>query len=165
MEAICPLAPAQACGVDDTLAACWLCTLARSVAGPAGGACAGCFCWGGMHPHRKLVQTGSQDQAESGHAQENQAFSIRIEAPQDIRDLVDRFLDLKRYQQVLDLDGVELLRLLELSETQMRGLLATQRIFHTADRSDAAGRLDASRWHSRGGHHHRTGPAHTHCGT
>ena len=58
---------------------------------------------GGNASSQKLVQTGSQDQAESGHAQENQAFSIRIEAPQDIRDLVDRFLDLKRYQQVLDL--------------------------------------------------------------
>ena len=84
---------------------------------------------GGNASSQKLVQTGSQDQAESGHAQENQAFSIRIEAPQDIRDLVDRFLDLKRYQQVLDLDNVELLRLLELSETQMRGLLATQGYF------------------------------------
>ena len=84
---------------------------------------------GGNASSQKLVQTGSQDQAESGHAQENQAFSIRIEAPQDVRALVERFLELKRYQQVPDLDNVELLRLLELSETQMRGLLATQGYF------------------------------------
>ncbi len=70
-----------------------------------------------------------QDTADAGDAQAGQAFSIRIEAPQDIRDLVDRFLDLKRYQQVSDLDNVELLRLLELSEIQMRGLLATQGYF------------------------------------
>ena len=57
------------------------------------------------------------------------SFSIRIDAPTEIRALVNRFLELKRYQQVPDLDNVELLRLLELSETQIRSLLATEGYF------------------------------------
>lgn len=80
-------------------------------------------------PQQEQAAVERQDTAAAGHAQGGLAFSIRIEAPQDIRDLVNRFLDLKRYQQVSDLDNVELLRLLELSEIQMRGLLATQGYF------------------------------------
>ena len=58
-----------------------------------------------------------------------QSFTIQIQAPSAIRSLVDRFLDLKRYQQVPDLDNAELQRLLELSDTQIRNLLATQGYF------------------------------------
>lgn len=58
-----------------------------------------------------------------------QSFTIQIQAPSEIRSLVDRFLDLKRYQQVPDLDNAELQRLLELSDTQIRNLLATQGYF------------------------------------
>ena len=58
-----------------------------------------------------------------------QSFTIQIQAPSEIRSLVDRFLNLKRYQQVPDLDNAELQRLLELSDTQIRNLLATQGYF------------------------------------
>ncbi|MDO5652801.1 MAG: BamA/TamA family outer membrane protein [Brachymonas sp.] len=57
------------------------------------------------------------------------SFTIRIEAPAEVRSLVDRFLELKRYQRVPDLDDVELRRLLELSEQQIRRLLATEGYF------------------------------------
>ncbi|MDO4769825.1 MAG: hypothetical protein Q4A11_05605, partial [Brachymonas sp.] len=59
------------------------------------------------------AQEPVQEQAPS--ASNGPSFAIRIQAPSDIRSLVNRFLDLKRYQQVPDLDNAELLRLLELS--------------------------------------------------
>lgn len=62
-------------------------------------------------------------------ARSGASFAIRIQAPADIRSLVNRFLELRRYQQVPDLDNAELLRLLEMSETQIRSLLATQGYF------------------------------------
>lgn len=70
--------------------------------------------------------------AESQESQERRvqtSFRIRIEAPSDIRNLVERYLELKRYQQVPDLDDVELHRLLDLAEVQIRRLLATQGYF------------------------------------
>ena len=79
------------------------------------------------------AQTPTQQPEQQEQAAANSAsgpsFAIRIQAPSNIRSLVNRFLDLKRYQQVPDLDNAELLRLLELSETQIRSLLATQGYF------------------------------------
>ena len=57
------------------------------------------------------------------------AFTIRVEAPADIRSMVTRFLDLKRYQKVPDLDNAELGRLMERSEIQIRQMLGTQGYF------------------------------------
>lgn len=73
--------------------------------------------------------TVSDDARAASGLASGPSFAIRIQAPNDIRSLVNRFLDLKRYQQVPDLDNAELLRLLELSETQIRSLLATQGYF------------------------------------
>lgn len=60
---------------------------------------------------------------------QGQTFTIRIEAPEDIRTFVDRYLELHKYQKVSDLDAVELQRLLDLSDTNIRQLLGTQGYF------------------------------------
>ncbi len=78
---------------------------------------------------QSAAQPSEQPTAQSAAANGKPSFAIQIQAPADIRSLVNRFLDLKRYQQVPDLDNAELLRLLELSETQIRSLLATQGYF------------------------------------
>lgn len=91
-------------------------------------------------PEATAPEPTTQEQARS--ASNGLSFAIRIQAPSDIRSLVNRFLDLKRYQQVPDLDNAELVRLLELSETQIRSLLATQGYF--TPRIDQTLRADAT---------------------
>ena len=88
-------------------------------------------------PAADLAQTGaaagaeatSEDPAFSPNTQ-GKSFDIRIESPDDdIRKLLDRHLELKRYQKVSDLDDAELRQLLSNSETNIRQLLGTQGYF------------------------------------
>lgn len=53
------------------------------------------------------------------------SFDIRIEAPADIRDLLERHLQLQRYRAVSDLEDAELARLMVLAESDVRNLLGT----------------------------------------
>ena len=54
------------------------------------------------------------------------AFSLQIEAPEALRSLLARHLELQRYQSLEDLDEPEMRRLVQDAQTQARELLATQ---------------------------------------
>ena len=53
------------------------------------------------------------------------AFEVEIDAPQEIRELLQRHLELMRYRELADLDNTELARLLLAAEHNTRELLAT----------------------------------------
>ena len=53
------------------------------------------------------------------------SFDIRIEAPANIRDLLERHLQLQRYRAVTDLEDAELARLIVLADSDVRNLLGT----------------------------------------
>ena len=53
------------------------------------------------------------------------AFDIRIEAPQEIRELLERHLQLERFRAVSDMEDAELARLMLLADTDVRNLLGT----------------------------------------
>ncbi|WP_028605054.1 autotransporter assembly complex protein TamA [Ottowia thiooxydans] len=57
------------------------------------------------------------------------AFEIEVVAPDSVRELIERHNELQRYQAISDLEGVELERLLILSERNLRELLGTQGYF------------------------------------
>ncbi len=61
----------------------------------------------------------------SAPAQPAFAFDLAIEAPEDIRDLLGRHLELLRYRELTDLSDSELLRLLLEAEKNTRDLVAT----------------------------------------
>ena len=53
------------------------------------------------------------------------AFEVEIDAPQEIREVLQRHLELMRYRELADLDNTELARLLLAAEHNTRELLAT----------------------------------------
>ena len=53
------------------------------------------------------------------------AFTLSIEAPEEIKDLLERNLDVLRYRELLDLSDSELARLLLAADKDARDLLAT----------------------------------------
>ena len=53
------------------------------------------------------------------------SFDIRVEAPEDIKDLLERHLQLQRFRAVTDLEDAELARLMVLAETDVRQLVGT----------------------------------------
>ncbi len=53
------------------------------------------------------------------------SFDIRVEAPEDIKDLLERHLQLQRFRAVTDLEDAELARLMNLAETDVRQLVGT----------------------------------------
>lgn len=57
------------------------------------------------------------------------AFDLVIRAPDGLRQLLERHLELRRYRQVEDLDDAEIARLIVLAEKDARELLATQGFF------------------------------------
>ena len=57
------------------------------------------------------------------------SFDIRIEAPDDIRDLLERHLQLQRYRAVDDLEDAELAQLMVLADSDVRNLLGTMGYF------------------------------------
>ena len=54
------------------------------------------------------------------------SFQLVVRAPNELRAMLERHLELRRYQQVTDLDDAEISRLLVLAEKDARELLATQ---------------------------------------
>lgn len=54
------------------------------------------------------------------------AFTLTIEAPDDIKELLEHNLDVLRYRELLDLSDSELARLLLAADKDARDLLATQ---------------------------------------
>ena len=71
------------------------------------------------------------------------SFDIDLRAPESVRPLLDRHLELRRYREVGDLDDAELARLMLLAERDVRELVATLGFFdpkvairrETADRT------------------------------
>ncbi|MDB5856887.1 MAG: surface antigen [Ramlibacter sp.] len=57
------------------------------------------------------------------------AFDLVVRAPDALRELLERHLELRRYQQVSDLDDAEIARLVLLADKDARELLATQGYF------------------------------------
>jgi translocation and assembly module TamA len=57
------------------------------------------------------------------------AFNIDIRAPKDLRDVISRNIELRRYREVTDLDDTELARLITSAERNVRELVATQGYF------------------------------------
>ncbi len=53
------------------------------------------------------------------------AFDIRIEAPPELRGMLERHIQLQRYRAVTDLDEAELARLVVLAESDVRNLVGT----------------------------------------
>jgi translocation and assembly module TamA len=62
-------------------------------------------------------------------AQPQPAFDVEVRAPKDLRELLERHLELQRYRQVSDLDDAEIARLVVLAQKDARELLATQGYF------------------------------------
>ncbi|EJL90004.1 outer membrane protein [Polaromonas sp. CF318] len=70
------------------------------------------------------------------------AFDIAVRAPQPLKDLLDKHLELQRYRAVTDLDEAELARLIVLAERNVRNLAGTLGYFSpsiTITREGAAG--------------------------
>jgi len=57
------------------------------------------------------------------------AFDLVVRAPDPLRELLERNLELRRYREVTDLDDAEIARLIVLAEKDARELLATQGYF------------------------------------
>ena len=53
------------------------------------------------------------------------AFDISVRAPTEVRELLERHLELQRYRAVTDLDEAELARLIVLAERNVRNLMGT----------------------------------------
>lgn len=108
-------------------------------------------------PAADLAQTGaegttpaSEDPAFSPVSQ-GKSFDIRIESPDDdIRTLLERHLELKRYQKVSDLDDAELRQLLSNSETNIRQLLGTQGYFTPEIRQELQAHVASTTAEARG---------------
>jgi translocation and assembly module TamA len=67
--------------------------------------------------------------AQQSREQQQPSFDLTIRAPQPLRGLLERHLELRRYREVSDLDDAEIARLLVLAEKDARELLATQGYF------------------------------------
>src|SRR5438445_3344447 len=57
------------------------------------------------------------------------SFNIDIRAPKELKDILARDIELKRYREVADLDDAELARLIASAERNVRELVATQGFF------------------------------------
>ncbi|MEJ6022211.1 autotransporter assembly complex protein TamA [Ramlibacter sp. PS4R-6] len=67
----------------------------------------------------------------AAHAQEAQgpSFTIDVRAPRELKRLLERDMELRRYREVADLDDAELARLVSSAERNARELVATQGYF------------------------------------
>jgi translocation and assembly module TamA len=57
------------------------------------------------------------------------AFTLKIDAPDEIRSLLERHLELLRYQALSDLSDIELLRLMNTAQQDTQDLMATEGYF------------------------------------
>jgi translocation and assembly module TamA len=67
--------------------------------------------------------------AAAAEAPGRPSFDVDIRAPEQIRSLLERHLELLRYREVSDLDDAELARLILLAESDVRELVATLGFF------------------------------------
>ena len=71
-----------------------------------------------------ITQLGAQPLPEGTNAA-RAAFVLEIQAPDEVRDLLQRHLELQRYRALTDLEDSELARLLTAAQQNARDLLAT----------------------------------------
>jgi translocation and assembly module TamA len=71
-----------------------------------------------------VAPVAGEARRESG-AKGGPAFDLRIEAPQPVRGLLERHLELRLYREVSDLDDAEIARLLVMAERDVRQLVGT----------------------------------------
>lgn len=71
------------------------------------------------------VSAAESPPPEAGTQQTRAAFQLNIQAPDDIKDLLTRHLDLQRYRELTDLSDDELARLLRQAQDDARQLLGT----------------------------------------
>jgi translocation and assembly module TamA len=67
----------------------------------------------------------AQDLAASGTAGSQEAFAIEIQAPDDIREVLQRHLELQRYRVLVDLSDAEIQSLLQSAQANASDLIAT----------------------------------------
>ena len=70
------------------------------------------------------------DAASAAQAPGTPSFDIDMRAPQEVRSLLERHLELRRYREVSDLEDAELARLIALAERDVRELVATLGFFN-----------------------------------
>lgn len=69
--------------------------------------------------------TAAPDAAEEVAVTKGSAFAVRIQAPKEIGDLLQRHLELQRYRDLADLSDSEVQSLLQAAQEDASGLLAT----------------------------------------
>jgi translocation and assembly module TamA len=67
--------------------------------------------------------------AAAGAFAQDAAFNIDVRAPKEVRGVIERNIELRRYREVTDLDDAELARLVASAERNVRELVATQGYF------------------------------------
>ena len=78
-----------------------------------------------------LASGGASDGASPPNGEAAAAFDIRVETEDDdLRELVQRHNELRRYRAVPDLDAAEFARLMALTERDVRNLLGTEAYFN-----------------------------------
>lgn len=89
----------------------------------------GVACWIATLCSPLLAQEPSTDapstQSQAASTPAQPAFDLRIEAPDDVRELLEQHLELRRYRAIADLSASELDRLLVAAEKDTRDLVAT----------------------------------------
>ncbi|APW39833.1 hypothetical protein RD110_23690 [Rhodoferax koreense] len=65
------------------------------------------------------------ERRQRAEAEAPPAFDLKVDAPDDIRELLEKHLELQRYRAVPDLNEAELARLLVMAEANARELIAT----------------------------------------
>jgi translocation and assembly module TamA len=100
----------------------------------AGSLLAGCAAFpsfpgfGGSESKADAKETATREEAKDSKHEEAAsppAFTLVVEAPDDIRELLTKHLELQRYSRLSDLNASELSRLLVLAEDNARDLIAT----------------------------------------
>ena len=77
-------------------------------------------------PASAPAQAPATDNARGGlDTEARPSFELVIRAPQPLRGVLERHLDLRRYREVSDLDDAELSRLIRMADEQVRELAAT----------------------------------------
>ena len=95
-------------------------------------AVSGCGVFGGSDADKKAAQADVIPEGMVGPATDRpevKAFTIDVYAPDTVRDLLQKHLELNRYRAVTDLSESEMTRLLVLAERDARNLVATQGYF------------------------------------
>ena len=83
----------------------------------------------GPAPARSQTDAAAAPLAAAVAGAESGSFAVRIDAPPDLADLLQKHLELMRYRSLVDIDDVELDRLARAAEPDARALLGTRGYF------------------------------------